>query len=159
MKHLLLVILILASSRVQAFQSIYLVRHAEKQDSSRDPALSINGKKRAMDLAWHLRDANIQAIFTSEFQRTQRTAAPLAELLNLKPQVIDGKDLSKLITTLKADKSSATALVVGHSNTVPELLKGLGVTLLVELAEDEFDKLIVIALPKQGEPIVNVLRY
>ena len=36
-------------------------------------------------------------------------------------------------------------VVVGHTNTLPEILKGLGLTEPITIAEDEYDSLFVVA--------------
>jgi phosphohistidine phosphatase SixA len=139
-----------------AFQSIYIVRHAEKLDDSKDPELSEAGKARAQTLAKALRDANIGAIYTSEYLRTIKTAAPFAEATKIKPTAIN--DSAKLIKALKEDKSSKSALVVGHSNTVPDVLKAFGSSDKVEIGETEFDRLYILT-PGKGKPVVNLIRY
>lgn len=157
MKKWFLIFGCLFSTNVHAFQTVYIVRHAEKQDDSRDPDLSLLGKKRALDLALHLRDASIQAIFVSEYQRTQKTAQPLAELLHIKSSVAH-KDLNKFAAQLLDDKSSEAALVVGHSNTVAELVRALGAPVKWQIADAEFDRLVIVTLTKPT-PIVSILRY
>ncbi len=157
MKKWLLLSLWLFATQASAFQTLYIVRHAEKVDDSKDPVLSLQGKKRALDLASHLRDAGVQSIFVTEYQRTQKTAEPLAELLNVKPTVSE-KDLTRFAAQLLADKSSDTALIVGHSNTVPDLVKALGADVKWQIADQEFDRLVVVTLTKAG-PIVSMLRY
>jgi phosphohistidine phosphatase SixA len=159
MKNWIFILCCLLANEVYAFQTIYLVRHAEKQSGGSDPQLSLQGQRRALDLAMHLRDASIQAIFVSEYQRTQKTAQPLADLLKIKPTVIPGKDLSQLITLLQADTSNGAVLVVGHSNTVPEIVQALGVPVTLTLAEDEYDLLVNIALPKSAPAVISILRY
>jgi phosphohistidine phosphatase SixA len=139
-----------------AFQSIYIVRHAEKLDSSKDPELSEAGKARAQNLAKILRDGNVGAIFTSEYLRTIKTAAPMAEAANLKPTATN--DSAKLIKMLKEDKTDKSALVVGHSNTVPEILKAFGSSQNVEIGEAEFDRLYILT-PGKSKPVVNLIRY
>ena len=146
-----------ASHTAYAFQSIYIVRHAEKKDASKDPELSEQGQTRAASLAKALHDSDIGAIFTSEYLRTQKTAAPLADALKIKATAI--ADSAKLIKTLKDDTSSKSALVVGHSNTVPELLKALGSDQKIDLGENEFDRLYILTPQKSGKPIINLIRY
>ncbi|WP_141735087.1 SixA phosphatase family protein [Oligoflexus tunisiensis] len=147
----------LLTSQASAFQTLYIVRHAEKVDDSKDPGLSLQGKKRALDLAMHLRDAGVTSIFVTEYQRTQKTAEPLAEFLGLKPSVA-AKDIPKFAAQLLADKSSDAALVVGHSNTVPDLVKALGVPVKWQVADTEFDRLVIVTLAKPV-PVVSMLRY
>jgi phosphohistidine phosphatase SixA len=146
-----------ATHTAYAFQSIYIVRHAEKKDASKDPELSEQGQARAKNLAKMLHDSDIGAIFTSEYLRTQKTAAPLADDLKIKPSATNDSD--KLVKLLKDDTSSKSALVVGHSNTVPDLLKAFGSDQKVEIGENEFDRLYIVTPQKNAKPIVNLIRY
>lgn len=147
----------LAPSELFAFQSIYLVRHAEKLDLGKDPDLSPEGKTRAANLARMLKDSKISAIYTSEYKRTINTGAPAAEALKIKPVSIN--DTSKIIKALKDDKTDNTALVVGHSNTVPDILKAFGSDSKVEIGEKEFDRLYIITPQSNAKPIVHLIRY
>lgn len=130
--------------------AIFIVRHAERADAGgpaqADPALSQAGKVRASSLAEALRDARISAIYTTEYKRTQETAAPLAASLGVKSEIIPAKDESGLIAKLKAN--SGNVLVVGHSNTVPEIIKALGISTPVTLAENDYDDLFLVGLEK-----------
>jgi phosphohistidine phosphatase SixA len=157
MKKFILLGLWLLSAQAQAFQTLFIVRHAEKQDDSKDPALNLTGKRRALNLATHLQDAGIRAIFVTEYQRTQKTAEPLADLLGLK-SITAEKDLTKFAAQLLADKSSDAALIVGHSNTVPDLVKALGVPVKWSIADTEYDRLVIVTLTKPT-PVVSILRY
>ena len=107
-----------------------------------DPELSEAGKSRAAALAALLKDAKITAIFTTQYKRTRDTAQPLAAATGVAATAIDSKDAASLIEKVKA--SAGNVLVVGHSNTVPDLIKGLGVAEPVSIAEDEFDNLFVV---------------
>jgi phosphohistidine phosphatase SixA len=129
----------LLAALLLAQQMLFLVRHGEKVDNSRDAALSAAGEARANGLADKLRDAGITAIFTSEYQRTRNTAAPLAAKLKLEPQVHKADDTPGLVALLhKTDR----ALVVGHSNTLPEIARAYGVRL--EIADDEYDSIFLL---------------
>src|ERR1700726_58877 len=76
-------LLSLVASIAAAQPTIFIVRHAEKADATKDPDLSEAGRHRAEYLAKMLKDANISAIYATEFKRTQQTAAPLAKALSL----------------------------------------------------------------------------
>lgn len=148
----------LLSGPALAFQSIYVIRHAEKADSKdKDPELSAEGKARAESLSKLLRDSDISAIFTTEYKRTVLTAAPLAQALKIKAQPMN--DLDKTLKALKDDSSSKAALVVGHSNTVPDILKAFGSDLKVELSDKDYDRLYIVSPQKNAKPIVNLIRY
>src|SRR5687768_4885178 len=112
---------------------VFVVRHAERADTASggapmmatDPDLSEAGHARAQSLAAALKDARITAIFVTPYKRTQQTAEPLAKALGLQPTAIDPKDAAGLIEKIKA--AHGNVLVVGHSNTVPDVLTRLGV--------------------------------
>lgn len=144
----LLAALLIATSAPAEPLTIFVVRHAERADAGgpaqKDPALSETGRARAAALAKALRDAGVTAIYTSEFTRTQQTAAPLAESLGVKAEVVAAKETPTLIEKLKA--SSGNALVVGHSNTVPEIIKTLGISTSVTLGENDHDDLFLVLL-------------
>lgn len=130
--------------------TIFLVRHAERADAGApaeqrtgaDPSLSAIGHERAAALAAVLRDAGITAIFVTELKRTFETAAPLAKMLGITPTVTPARDTGMLVERLKQQRGNA--LVVGHSNTVPEIAKALGVKTPIVIEDDEFDNLLVI---------------
>jgi phosphohistidine phosphatase SixA len=130
--------------------TVLLVRHSERADTvtgaapsmNADPSLSDAGRQRAESLAVMLRDANVSTIFVTQYKRTKETAAPLAKALGITPVVIDANRTSDLVARLQAVKG--TALVVGHSNTVPEVIKSLGVPTPVTIADSEYDDLFVV---------------
>ena len=129
---------------------IFLVRHAERAAISghvpSDTGLSAAGHKRAEDWARVLKDAQITAVYTTEYKRTKETAAPVAQSLGIQPEVIPGDDLRGLITKLKA--SSGNVLVVGHSNTLPQIISALGVSSRVTVAESDYDNLFLVVLER-----------
>jgi phosphohistidine phosphatase SixA len=129
---------------------VFVVRHAERADSSPDKSptmandadLSEAGRARAGSLAVLLKDAGITAIYVTEYKRTQQTAAPLAKALGLTPTVVKAADSQALAKELSLAKGSV--LVVGHSNTMPSTIKDLGVSSPVSVQDDEYDNLFVV---------------
>ena len=128
--------------------SIVFVRHAERLAAGTDPGLSAAGKKRAQVLAFMLENSRIKAIFTSPFRRTKETAQPLAERLSLTPQVLAGQNITVDRNRILAE--TGAVLVVGHTNTVPELLTALGATEHVQIAETEFNRMFILS--RSGTP-------
>ena len=120
-----------------------------------DPELSDAGRARAESLAVALKDARIVAIFSTEFKRTQATAAPLAKALGVQVTTINSKEPAKLIEAVKA--AGGNVLVVGHSNTVPAIVKDLGVAAPVTVGDAEYDNLFVVTLG--ATPSVLRLHY
>lgn len=130
-------------------RAIFLVRHAERADDSDDTALSAAGQARAVALAEVLAGAGVGAIYTSEFQRSRDTAAPLARRLGLTPKVVPAADGAGLARQVR--KRRGVVLIVGHSHTMPALLQALGVSSPepVRIERDAYDDLFLV-LPQPG---------
>lgn len=105
-------------------QIIYVIRHAEKADTADNPALNEQGKMRAQRLASVLQDAGIQSIFSTRYARTQQTAAPLAANLGVNVATYNAGDAAAVIAEARALKYPV--LIVGHSNTVPNIVRAAG---------------------------------
>jgi broad specificity phosphatase PhoE len=148
-----------------AQRTIFVVRHAERADAGMtappagaDPDLSAEGRTRAASLARMLADAKITTIFATELKRTQQTAAPLAKVLSLSITTVPVTNMPALIDQIKS--AAGNILVVGHSNTIPEIVKRLGVTTLVSIPDDEFDDLFVLTTGVAGSaPTILRLHY
>ena len=146
----LIVVSLVAGASAQ--QTVFVVRHAERADTAgggapmmaADPELSDAGRARAESLAVALKDAKIVAIFSTEFKRTQATAAPLAKALGVQVTTISSKEPAKLIEAVKG--AGGNVLVVGHSNTVPSIVKDLGVAAPVTVDDAEYDNLFVVTM-------------
>lgn len=148
-----------APSPASAQKAVFVVRHAEKVDESEDPLLSVKGKARAQVLARHLKGAGIKAIYVTEYKRTGLTAAPLAAALGLKPIVIPADDTATLVERIRKDHPADVVLMVGHSNTLPDILKRLGHPETVEIAANEYDNLFVVVPRPSNPPAVLRLKY
>ena len=68
----------LAAPTATAQQMVYVVRHGEKLDDSKDPVLSPAGEARAVRLANMLASSGVKAIYTTQYRRTVLLAAPTA---------------------------------------------------------------------------------
>ncbi len=156
-----LIAVILLPLAAQAQRAIILVRHAEKRYNSDDPStpLSDQGDARAQALAGLLKDAGVTAIYSTRTIRTMRTAAPLAKELGLKVTLADQKDPEALIDRIRKEQPNGVVLIVGHANTVPEMLRALGDTEEVAIPATEFDNLFVVIPNGSSEPTVLRLRY
>lgn len=160
MRRIALVVVLLAANlpaaapsarEERAHGTILLVRHADKQDASSDPPLSETGRARAAALASLLEGAGVTAIYTTQYRRTIDTAAPLAKATGVEPVVVPGKETAALVSRLRASAPADLILVVGHSNTIPEILAGLGCREVVAISDDRYDDLFVV-LPRGGSP-------
>lgn len=147
--------------------AIFVVRHAEKasSESGRDVALSREGRARAERLAAMLKDAGVTQIYSTDTVRTRSTAEPLARLRNLEVRLYasesrGGRSGSSALAETLGSNPTAVVLVVGHSNTVPDLLRALGVRETIEIADGEYDDLfVVIPARPSGDPTFLRLRY
>ncbi len=165
MKRLLLAtaLSLLAAGSAMA-QTVVLVRHAEKADASADPVLSEEGQRRAMALAVALSGSDLTHVFTSPLQRTRLTARPAAEAHAINPEAISlegGTEahVRRVANRVRSLPADAVVLVVGHSNTVPLIAGALGETGPSEMADCEYDRLIVISLEDDGDSPAVVSRY
>ena len=103
--------------------TFYFIRHAEKDRTDTeniDPELSQKGLGRAMHWAEILDEVPLDAIYSTDYERTQMTAAPIAVKKNLTVQIYDPRLMD--VDQFKADNLNQKVLVVGHSNTTPELV-------------------------------------
>jgi broad specificity phosphatase PhoE len=147
------------ASPAEAQEAVFLVRHGERLDDSEDTALSTAGEARAARLAEMLRDARITHIFVTEYQRTANTGTPLADRLGLPLQRIPAGEADALVARVRTLGPTARVLVVGHSNTVPGLLKQLGSVQEISIPSTEYDNLFVLLPQDKAAPIVLRLRY
>lgn len=163
-----LIVLALPGLARAADQVVFLVRHAERgatpaaQPSSHqmmadDPPLSAAGQERAARLATMLSSAGIKHIFTTEYLRTRQTAQPLAQRLKLRAVMAAAKDPAPLAQQIR--KVTGNVLIVGHSNTIPDLLKRLGVKEAVTIGENDYDQVFVVVLRAAAEPTLIRLHY
>lgn len=136
--------------------AIYLVRHAEKVDDSRDPELSEAGKVRAAELARVLGDAGVTHIWSTDLLRTRHTGAPLAERLGLTIETYNPGRMAEFAARLKA--TPGRHLVLGHSNTTPALVKALGGAPGSEIPDTEYDRLYVVTFGGAA-PVTVQLRF
>src|SRR5687768_13642609 len=136
--------------------TIIVARHGEKAAEPReDPALSPAGETRALALAEAVRGAGIEAIYSTKWKRTQGTARPTSEALKVPITTFDAppgeRDYGKAYAAeLLAKHRGKVVLVVGHSNTVPAILGGLGITDGAAIPDSEYDNLYVVTIPEGG---------
>jgi phosphohistidine phosphatase SixA len=104
-----------------------LVRHAEKMtDDPEDPLLAPAGETRAAALAEALRDVRPTHLFATQYRRTRLTLQPLAQASGLPVREIPAGDTAAWLEALRGLPPGSTAVVAGHSNTIPGLVQALG---------------------------------
>lgn len=138
-----------------------LVRHAEKDTIGSDPNLSQAGLLRAEILKNMLQPVAINHIYSTPYNRTKQTAMPLANALGKTiTEYSTALSYPNLVTQLKNENKNKVALVVGHSNTIPELLKELSNnTFVTQIHDTVYDDLYLVTLPNQQAARIISLKY
>ena len=145
---------------------VIVVRHAEKAtDDPKDPSLSDTGQARARSLAKALVGLPRSATFTTQYRRTRLTAEPAAQASGISVQVREANAANsktyadELLALVRRQHRGGNVLVVGHSNTVPEIVKTFSGTTVEPLADGDYDRIYVITLAKNGKARLVQLRY
>jgi broad specificity phosphatase PhoE len=134
---------------------VIVVRHAEKEQGS-DPVLTAAGAARAQALAAGLKDAGVAAVYATQFHRTIDTGKPLADAIHSQVTVfpVDPAQANAYPAAIAADilarHRGHTVLVVGHSNTVPAIVKALSGVTVPDITDAEYDHMFTVIIPAQG---------
>ncbi|KZN58674.1 hypothetical protein N473_04375 [Pseudoalteromonas luteoviolacea CPMOR-1] len=136
----IILVFLLSFSSIAMPENIILVRHAEKQKGV-DPSLTQQGIQRAKIIAQMMLPYEPTKLYSTDYNRTKATLAPLADLIDTHISLYNPGRLDEFAHMLK--KQTGTIIVAGHSNTTPVLVKHL-TGRDVEIAEDEFDKVFVV---------------
>jgi phosphohistidine phosphatase SixA len=142
------------------------VRHAEKStDDPRDPSLSAVGQERARALSAALKNSGVSDIYVTQYKRTRQTAEPLAQQfgipiterpINATNSATYARDLAQEIFTRSAGKS---VLVVGHSNTVPDIVQALSGSSVPAITDAEYDHIFIVVIPQSGPTRLMQIRF
>jgi phosphohistidine phosphatase SixA len=133
----------------------YIVRHAEKvmtAPKDLDPDITAQGRSRAQALADQLANAGVTRIIVTDLKRTEQTANPLATRLGITPEIVS------VLLPAHTDSVAAavlrhrgeTILVVGHSNTVPQIIAALGGRQPQNICDHQYSDLFVVTIPASG---------
>jgi broad specificity phosphatase PhoE len=140
-------------------KTVLFVRHADIDlpAMSRDPVLNAAGVRRAEELARVVGAARVASVSTSELRRTKLTAAPLAARLGLQPSEVSPP--AEFARQVRAGELGAVIMVVGHSDTIPDMIAALGVVAPPTIGEREFDNLFLVTVAGDGEAPLLALKY
>lgn len=134
---------------------LVLVRHADR-DGQLD-ALTEDGRARARELAHVGVNAGLVAIYRSDTNRARDTAEPLATAAGLTPVVYPASDIESLVATIFADHRGKKVLIVGHSNTIPDIIEAVGGPVIPDIDDKEFDNLFVLTVCRCGRKRATLL--
>ena len=151
----------------QATTTVIFVRHAEKAEvSDDDPGLSVVGQRRAAELARQLVDADVvpgvgvDAVYSTSYRRTVQTAQRVADALDLPVLTYDAADTEVFLEDVVREYKGKIILVVGHSDTVPQMIANMGASKSVPpIADDEYDNIYLVSIPWFGKTKTIRLRY
>jgi broad specificity phosphatase PhoE len=141
--------------------TVILVRHAEKiiDPNNSDPDLSPAGHARAQEIVRIFGDTGINAIYATQYKRTQQTVKPLADKLGLPINQVNSKSTADLLTQIRSQNSGQIIFIAGHNNTVPEIIAALGGPTFPTIPETEFDNLYIVTVYRTGKAKVVKLKY
>ncbi|WP_018617826.1 SixA phosphatase family protein [Spirosoma luteum] len=126
--------------------TVYIVRHAEKVSETDTTNLTPAGYARAAALADTLANRGIDSIFSTPYRRTRQTAQPLATRLGLPVVDYPAKPMEAIVDRINRMRTK-TVLVVGHSNTILEIARGLGAQPAMSRIEaGDFDNLFQVTI-------------
>jgi broad specificity phosphatase PhoE len=133
---------------IQPSSTFYVMRHLHTPEGMQDPDLTPEGQHYAELLANWFAQTPPATIFVSNTKRAQQTAAPLAARLGLTPRIYDPRDTRFLVTEIM--KEPPPVLIVGHSNTVPDIVQALSGRRSEELTHEDFGDVWVISGDRRG---------
>lgn len=161
----------------QTETTILLVRHSERasgeppagecpppgmephlQDSY-GPGITEEGKTRAAVLAHVASEANVSAIYVSEYCRSQWTVKPFFDRTGITPKQFAASDVRSLIRDITTNHRGGAVLISSHSDRIPQIIAGLGAPAAPQIADGEYDDLFVITVYRFGRPKVLRLKY
>ena len=125
-----------------AAEPVYVIRHLPKAAEGADPPLTAEGHRQADALAALLAGSGIKALFATPTRRAVETAEPLAKRLGLKVTMYDPRDPAALVAAATA--IAGPVLVVGHSNTVPDLVARFGGAPAPVIGENDYGTIFVV---------------
>ena len=149
------------STFLRPVTTVIIVRHAEKniEPNNPDPDLSPAGQIRAQEIARMFGDSGVQAIYATQYKRTQQTVAPLASRLGLSVTSIDAKQSAELTRRILSNNRGQTVFVAGHNNTAPEIVNMLSGENFPIIPESEYDNMFIVTIYRFGKAKVLKVKY
>jgi broad specificity phosphatase PhoE len=121
---------------------VYVLRHFDTPAGASDPDLTERGQARAQALVAWLGDRALGALYVSSARRARQTAAPLADARGMAATLYDPRDTDALIRRVRGE--AGPVLIVGHSNTVPDIVEALGGERPEALSHEDFGDVWIV---------------
>jgi phosphohistidine phosphatase SixA len=140
--------------------TVILVRHAEKNPEPKDdPDLSPDGFARAQQIARIFSNAGIDAIYATQYKRTQQTVEPLSKRIGVPVTVLDSKQPDELVKRIQTSLRGQTIFVSGHNDTVPQIASALSGANYPPIPPSDYDDLFIVTVYRFGKAKVLRLKY
>ncbi len=141
--------------------TVILVRHAEKkiEPDNPDPDLTPEGVERALEIARVFGESGVNAIYATQYKRTQQTVKPLSDRTSVPITLLDSKQTDQLVERIQTELRGKTVFVAGHNNTVPAIVSRLSGETYPVIPETEYDNLFIVTIYRFGKAKVLKLKY
>lgn len=141
--------------------TVIITRHAEKkiEPNNNDPDLSPAGEARAQEIARLFADAGVNAIYATQYKRTQQTVKPLADKTGVPVTQMIARNTADLLAQIQGQHRGQVIFIAGHNNTVPEIIKALGGPAYPTIPETEYDNLFIVTIYRTGKAKVVKMKY
>jgi len=141
--------------------TVILVRHAEKkiEPANPDPDLTPEGVERAQEIAREFGGAGINAIYATQYKRTQETVKPLSDRTGVPVTVLDSNQTNELLKRIQTTHRGQTIFIAGHNNTVPAMVSELSGESYPTIPDTEYDNLYIVTIYRSGKAKVLKLKY
>jgi 2,3-bisphosphoglycerate-dependent phosphoglycerate mutase len=160
-KHILLLFIVLISctsntkkEKINTTTTTYfLIRHAEKDrtdSKNKNPNLNSEGLQRAEKWAKYFEKIDLDAVYSTTYNRTMQTSKPTAESKKL--AIINYNPRNMYDSIFQKNTEGKTILVVGHSNTTPAFVnKILGEKKYKDIDDNDNSSLFIVTINKDGK--------
>ena len=140
---------------------VILVRHAEKkiEPQNPDPDLTPEGVARAQEIARMFGGAGINAIYATQYKRTQQTVKPLSDRIGVPVTLVNSKQTDELVNRIQTDHRGQTVFVAAHSDSVPAIVSVLSNEKFSDIPDNEYDNLFIVTIYRFGKAKVTKLKY
>lgn len=135
--------------------TVFVLRHA---DRDKEGNLTEAGKYRAIDLVHVLGSSGIEAIYTTDFDRTKGTVQPLARCLGIHPEIY-GRNLKEFVDKVMTTHRGEPVLIVGHDSTLKPIIEGLIGRKIERNIGDQFDDIHIVTIDPSGNGTVVSIKY
>lgn len=141
--------------------TVILVRHAEKkiEPQNPDPDLAPEGLERAQEIARVFGGTGINAIYATQYKRTQQTVKPLSDRTGVPVTLLQSNQTDELVKQIQTSHRGQTIFVAGHNNTVPAIASALSGENIPVIPESEYDNLFIVTIYRFGKAKVVKLKY